>query len=193
MEWATNLFKRVDREFIGWHGTNSDTAEFWRKKGYLAKPAGGRSGGAQQLGEGVYVSDTRKTAEMYANGNASNNKGTTAVVCAIYAKSSTHWRSSVYKVWVPADKIGDSKEAARREWISTIFPHADAGSVARFSPLEELGRPPNQVVIPSALAKYFTAVCISANASAIPHGAVEDYSYNLVRDRWDVRDTPCGN
>jgi hypothetical protein len=61
-------------EFVGWHGTNSDTAAFWAEKGQLAKPTAktgifdfilgpksktppGSSGADAEIGPGVYVTD----------------------------------------------------------------------------------------------------------------------------------------
>lgn len=45
--------------FIGWHGTNDQTATLWTAAGYPRKPTGGRSGADEELGSGLYVTDTR--------------------------------------------------------------------------------------------------------------------------------------
>jgi hypothetical protein len=64
-------------EFIGWYGTNSDTAQLWAKNGYISKPtaktglfdfnffgpktAGGTSNADAELGPGLYVTDEQGT------------------------------------------------------------------------------------------------------------------------------------
>ena len=41
----------------------------------------------------------------FANGNAKVNKGTTAQLCAIYAKSSANWRTAIRKSFIPENKL----------------------------------------------------------------------------------------
>ncbi|KZV82089.1 hypothetical protein EXIGLDRAFT_356361 [Exidia glandulosa HHB12029] len=62
VDWVANLFKRDMAEFVGWHGTNSNTAALWQQAGYLANPrtsgwpwggSGGTSGADHELGDGA--------------------------------------------------------------------------------------------------------------------------------------------
>ncbi|EJD39234.1 hypothetical protein AURDEDRAFT_171623 [Auricularia subglabra TFB-10046 SS5] len=207
-EWAVDLFKRDAAEFIGWHGTNSKTAELWRARGYLADPStagwpwnsGGRSGADHELGEGVYVTDGMETARGFAYNNAAVNRGTVPMLCGIYARSSMTWRNSLNKVWLPNSIIRDSSNPAlhvtyerqRNEWIGRIIPHSTGRDVARFGPLDKnRGGPPNQVVLPSAITRHFYAVCVDARSRNIPAGANTHINYSVQRHPWNVRDTPC--
>ncbi|KAJ7319026.1 hypothetical protein DFH08DRAFT_1086367 [Mycena albidolilacea] len=80
-------------EFVGWHGTNNDTADLWGSRGEIVRPVTaegqtkGKSGLDAELGPGLYISDTLGVAEAAAAINAKNNnlKGK---ICAIFAKSS---------------------------------------------------------------------------------------------------------
>lgn len=208
VDWVISLFKRDSAEFIGWHGTNSDTAELWEKKGYLADPkasgwpwsSGGRSGADHELGEGVYITDEMETARGFANNNAAVNKGTTAKLCGIFARSQNHWRSAVNKVWLPNAVIRDSSNEAlhltyekqRDEWIARVIPHSTGKDVARFAPLDKnRDGGPNQVVLPSALTSQVYAVCVDAGSAQLPLGANEHINYHTERQVWNVRDTPC--
>ncbi|EJD34339.1 hypothetical protein AURDEDRAFT_117643 [Auricularia subglabra TFB-10046 SS5] len=207
-EWAVGLFKRDSAEFIGWHGTNSNTAELWRSQGYLADPktsgwpwsSGGRSGADHELGEGVYITDAIQTARGFANNNAAVNVGTAPMLCGIYARSSATWKSSLNKVWLPNNIIRDSSdpvkhlayEKQRNEWIGRVIPHSTGRDVARFGPLDKnRGGGPNQVVIPSALTRYFYAVCVDARTGDVPIGANTHINFGTARHPWNVRDTPC--
>ncbi|KZV82605.1 hypothetical protein EXIGLDRAFT_843536 [Exidia glandulosa HHB12029] len=119
--------KRATEEFIGWHGTNSNTWAVWEEAGYLKKPwawldiirqsRSGGSGADQELGEGVYVTDSLTTAEAFANINAgqSHNANTYGVVCAIFAKDESEWVWSIPKVWLPSNLIGDSSNALKHK------------------------------------------------------------------------------
>ncbi|KAJ7883410.1 hypothetical protein B0H14DRAFT_1427202 [Mycena olivaceomarginata] len=86
-------------EFVGWHGTNNETADLWEKRGEIVRPVTaegqtkGKSGLDAELGPGLYISDTLGVAEAAAAINAKNNnlKGK---VCAIFAKSSASFRAS---------------------------------------------------------------------------------------------------
>nr|VWO95941.1 Protein kinase domain-containing protein [Ganoderma boninense] len=76
--YVAQLFRRDDPEFIGWHGTNSDTAAFWTSQGQLEQPLnpdglldflglgpnttdGTGSGAESAIGPGVYVVDDQET------------------------------------------------------------------------------------------------------------------------------------
>ncbi|EJD51239.1 hypothetical protein AURDEDRAFT_111851 [Auricularia subglabra TFB-10046 SS5] len=207
-DWAVGLFKRDNAEFIGWHGTNSNTAELWRQQGYLANPktagwpwsSGGTSGADHELGPGVYITDEMDTARGFANTNAQNNPGTEPMLCAIFARSELYWKNSINKVWLPTSIIRDSSDAKqsktyekqRREWIKTIIPQSSGKDVARFAPLDKRrGGPPNQVAIPSALTANFYAVCVPAHSGQIPLGATTYIDYGVERYPWNVRDKPC--
>ncbi|EJD39230.1 hypothetical protein AURDEDRAFT_116188 [Auricularia subglabra TFB-10046 SS5] len=207
-EWAVGLFKRDTAEFVGWHGTNSKTAELWRSKGYLADPStagwpwssGGRSGADHELGEGVYVTDAMEIARGFANNNARVNKGTVPMLCGIFARSSMTWKNSLNKVWLPNSIIRDSSNPAlhvtyekqRNEWIGRVIPHSTGKDVARFAPLDKnrVGGP-NQVVFPSAITRHFYAVCVDARTHSVPVGANTHLNYGTQRHPWNVRDTPC--
>lgn len=186
--WAANLFKRQDKYFIGYHGTNSNTADLWMKSGYPKKPsgAGGKAGGGTRLGDGLYITDHRETAELYAQANAGHNAGTTAMVCAIYAKSSVHWLNSVDKVWLPEAETGASHEASRNRWIEGIVPHVSPKNVVRFAVHDTAA---NEAVLPSAFARDFTASCFAYNATIIPPGVPAHFDYRLERALWGVK--PC--
>ncbi|KAJ7841055.1 hypothetical protein B0H14DRAFT_2587077 [Mycena olivaceomarginata] len=66
-------------EFVGWHGTNNETADLWEKKGEIVRPVTaegqtkGKSGLDAELGPGLYISDTLGIAEAAAAINAKNN------------------------------------------------------------------------------------------------------------------------
>ncbi|PIL32792.1 hypothetical protein GSI_04909 [Ganoderma sinense ZZ0214-1] len=73
-DYVAHLFERDNEEFVGWHGTNSDTAAFWAAKGHIEKPVkadgfldflgigsgsstAGTSGADAEIGPGLYVAD----------------------------------------------------------------------------------------------------------------------------------------
>lgn len=69
------------------------------------------------------------------------NKDTTAQLCAIFAKSSSNWRTAIRKAFIPENLVGDSSDAAKKkqledariEHIKTAVPGVSATSVVKFS------------------------------------------------------------
>ncbi|KAH9934480.1 uncharacterized protein BXZ73DRAFT_45745, partial [Epithele typhae] len=207
-----HLFRRDAPEFIGWHGTNSDTAAFWKQQGQLAKPtkatgffdffdfdsnqAAGSSGADAENGPGVYVTDDKDIAIAFANNNAKVNKGTTAVLCAIFAKSSANWRTAVRKAFLPEALVGDSatasvkaaKETSRTLYLKSVVPGVSAANVVRFSLLNRSTKT-GQLVLPAGVTSLFTAQCVATNA-ALPAGTSDfpAFSYNgaALRSTWDI-------
>ncbi|KAJ7121831.1 hypothetical protein C8R43DRAFT_959425 [Mycena crocata] len=157
------ILKRVaTREFIGFHGTNSETAAFWKKQGAVLKPPSkksfldfltlgrvgdGSSIGDAELGPGLYITDDLTTARHFAVNNADNNKGTTP------------------NFSMPEIVRGDAEdcnkkaklEQVRDEYIklsATIAP----GTEIRVGPLDFTGRT-NQLLIQPPQARKFLAEC----------------------------------
>jgi len=196
------LFARDDPEFIGFHGTNSKTAEFWATKGFIAKPPApansvfdfvfgffgttgdGSSNADHELGEGLYVADESLIASGFANNNAKVNPGTTPKLCAIFARSSGNWRTQVKKALIPLKIVGDSSntdrskafEDARLNYVSVAnqVNNAEAPSAVKFSHLEKnpLKLQSGQMSIPSSITSQFSATCVDVGA-ALPPGAVD--------------------
>ncbi|KZW03969.1 hypothetical protein EXIGLDRAFT_827907 [Exidia glandulosa HHB12029] len=217
LEYAYNkLFKRQREEFVGWHGTNSNTWAVWEGAGYLRKPwswldiirqsRSGGSGADQELGEGVYVTDSLRTAEGFANINAgqSHNNGSYAVTCAIFARDSSEWRTAIPKAWLPDNLIGDSSdrrrhaqyEAYRMQWLERVWdPHYDRvhpSDIVRFAPLDHRrGAPPSQLVIPSTQTTKFFARCVRAGGGVLPRGVpAHDPQFPSEMRTWNIRDRP---
>ncbi|KAF8308330.1 hypothetical protein DL93DRAFT_1900307 [Clavulina sp. PMI_390] len=162
-----HLNKRLTpgNEFIGWHGTNSDTATLWETTGSVVKPVrddgsvAGTSGLDAELGPGLYISDTLSVAESAATINAQNNAatGATAKACAIFAKSSTNWRGTVVKAQIPESIRGNAAqfETMRQRYIPLLGLPGDATS-PRLGPLTATR---NQMLIPEALNPGLEAQC----------------------------------
>ncbi|KAH9913569.1 uncharacterized protein BXZ73DRAFT_55449, partial [Epithele typhae] len=206
------LFRRDEEEFIGWHGTNSDTAAFWAQQGQLEKPtkatgffdffdfdsnqAAGSSGADAENGPGVYVTDDKDIAIAFANNNAKVNPGTTAMLCAIFAKSSDNWRTAIRKAFLPENLVGDSstpsvkaaKETSRTLYLQAVVPGVSAENVVRFSLLDR-NAGTGQLVLSSGITNLFTAQCVAATDTA-PEGTstFPDFSYNgdELRSTWDI-------
>ena len=72
------------------------------------------------------------------------NKGTTAQLCAIFAKSSDNWRTAIRKAFIPENLVGDSSdpqtkdtlEQARLNHIAQAVPGVCAAAVVKFSLLD---------------------------------------------------------
>ncbi|KAJ6577590.1 hypothetical protein B0H19DRAFT_564102 [Mycena capillaripes] len=212
-EYIAHLFARDDQEFIGWHGTNSDTAAFWAQKGQLERPVkpdgffdfiglgpkstSGTSGADAEIGPGVYVTDDRGTATFFANGNAKVNKGTTAQVCAIFAKSSLNWRTAIRKAFIPRDLVRDASdptkkaqyEDARLAYIQRAIPGVSATNVVKFSLLDREIQT-GQLVLPASITHHFTAKCFRADGGASAPGTSTfpafTYNGNVLRREWNI-------
>ncbi|KAH9921557.1 uncharacterized protein BXZ73DRAFT_104440 [Epithele typhae] len=129
------------------------------------------NGGATAAnGRGVYVSDDKATAIAFANSDARQNKGTLAVLCAIFAKTSSGWRTrGTRKVSLPSTLVGKGvKEASRAQDLKEVAPDVTANNVARLSPP---GLKCAQMVLPVDLLAQFTARCVPATAAALPAGS----------------------
>ncbi|KAH9919181.1 uncharacterized protein BXZ73DRAFT_105010 [Epithele typhae] len=203
----------VAADFIGWHGTNSDTATFWAAKGQLEKPvkpsgffdffdfsskqSAGTSGADAENGPGVYITDDKDIAIAFANNNAKVNPGTTPMLCAIFAKTAGNWENVIRKVFLPETLVGDSsnpvtkqqKEKARLDYIARVAPGISAVNVVRFSLLNRSTRT-GQLVLPAGITNQFTAQCVATTATTLPTGTGEfpAFSYDgaTLRTQWDI-------
>jgi hypothetical protein len=76
------------------------------------------------------------------------NKGTTAQLCAIFAKSSPNWRIVIRKAFIPENLVGDNSnptrkaqlEDARLAYNRRVIPGVSATSVVKFSLLDRNNR-----------------------------------------------------
>ncbi|KZV82611.1 hypothetical protein EXIGLDRAFT_338690 [Exidia glandulosa HHB12029] len=190
-----HYFEKRAPVFVGWHGTNSHTAEVWHRAGYLASPftiwdtlsqsRRGRSGASAELGSGIYVTDTREDAVLFSTINAGQNPGTYPALCAIYALSSTAWLGAP-KAWLPGQLIGSSSahEQARVNWFAQMWDHRvfNVQNVFRFAALDHTrGSPPSQFVIPSSMTHQFSASCVNPNGGVIPQGSGNLDYFHLLR------------
>jgi hypothetical protein len=74
------------------------------------------------------------------------NPGTTAQLCAIFAKSSANWRTVIRKAFIPENLVGDSSSAtkkaalenARLAHIKTAVPGVSSTSVVKLSLLNRI-------------------------------------------------------
>ncbi|THH17747.1 hypothetical protein EW146_g3116 [Bondarzewia mesenterica] len=181
------LFGRVptpgvnDEEFIGFHGTNSGTASLWESSGSIVRPPGpkgvfdflaltatkGTSGADAELGPGLYIADELFLATNFATINAKNNPGTTAKVCAIFAKSSGNWRNAIPKAMLPDSVVGDNSdqgraqklENARTAYLKAIGLTPQSVKFSIFAP-----RNTGQMLLPELLNSQFSAKCFDASA-----------------------------
>ncbi|KZV94508.1 hypothetical protein EXIGLDRAFT_834935 [Exidia glandulosa HHB12029] len=211
-----SLFRREVDAFVGWHGTNNVTADYWRKEGYIKKPpaaSAGNSGADAELGPGLYVADTVEVAISFAIGNKRLNRGTAPSLCGIFAKSPLQWRTTP-KVWIPINLMGNGPalEKDRQRFIGEIVPPAQVDSTLRFSII----RPPlranyplfgesksNQLLIPVPAAERFYARCITIPADlqfADLPGALGDLppgtslhmaTFDSRRQELDIRNGAC--
>ena len=141
-----------------------------------------------------------RSAIAFANNNAQVNAGTTAQLCAIFAKSSGNWRNVIRKAFVPEVLVGDSSNAvmkaalekARLDHIKAAIPGVSASSVVKFSLLdrtrtwlqdvyvrEYMLTPPvgvlhtertGQLSLPASITSLFTAKCFKADGGATAPG-----------------------
>ncbi|KAJ7052188.1 hypothetical protein C8F01DRAFT_1171255 [Mycena amicta] len=158
-------------EFIGWHGTNAQTAALWESHGEIVKPVNekgetaGTGGLDAELGVGLYLADTIETAEAAAGGNEANTK-IPAKVCAIFAKSSVNWREGKDKVSVPESIRGNTaiRGQERQSYIASLpnrSPSTGKGPSILFGPLFGTRANPvqNQMMIVESLNPNFEAQC----------------------------------
>ncbi|KAK7052198.1 hypothetical protein R3P38DRAFT_3594692 [Favolaschia claudopus] len=187
-------------EFVGWHGTNSETAALWESRGEIVRPTTkdgktkGKSGLDAELGQGFYITDTLGTAESAAAINGQNNN-LSGKVCAIFAKSSATFRAkSQDKVQIPEIIRGNAKvKNEERASYITILPPRDAGSVERSILVGPLTTG-NQMLIPESQNPKFEAMCFdikgldSVDAAAFEksNGKITYTSPSLI-DSWNIR------
>ncbi|KAJ7180465.1 hypothetical protein C8R46DRAFT_1210817 [Mycena filopes] len=187
-------------EFVGWHGTNINTATLWETRGEIVRPTNvegqtiGKSGLDSELGPGLYISDTLSVAEAAAAINSQTNK-VAGKVCAIFAKSSSSWRSSVDKVQVPEIIRGNAnvKEQERASYITNLPPAKKGGAgTMRIGPLRGLST--NQMLIPENQNPKFEAQCFditgldSADAQAFEkNGNKITYTSSSLISSWKIR------
>ncbi|KAJ7743143.1 hypothetical protein B0H16DRAFT_1014677 [Mycena metata] len=187
-------------EFVGWHGTNINTATLWESRGEIVKPTNvegqtiGKSGLDSELGPGLYISDTLSVAEAAAAINSQTNK-VAGKVCAIFAKSSSSWRSSVDKVQIPEKIRGNAniKEQERASYITNLPPAKKGGAgTMRIGPLR--GVSTNQMLIPESQNPKFEAQCFditgldSADAQAFEKaGNKITYTSSSLISEWKIR------
>ncbi|KAI1785272.1 hypothetical protein LXA43DRAFT_147172 [Ganoderma leucocontextum] len=185
-----HLFERDNEEFIGWHGTNSDTAAFWATKGHIEKPVkadgfldflgigtkvtAGTSGADAEIGPGLYVADNKETGILFANNNVKRNKGTTPALCAVFARSSGNWRNVVRKAFIPENLVGDASDKAKAEalenaridHVKQAVPGVNAESVVKFALFDRKIKS-GQMVIPESIGSQFTAKCFKVEGEAV--------------------------
>ncbi|KAK7690060.1 hypothetical protein QCA50_006705 [Cerrena zonata] len=110
----------VGGEFVGFHGTTADNANFYQTKkpgqtGIGIPPH--FNGNDGELSPGLYVSDDIFVSRVFANsaGSKNRNKGLTkggggvGSICAVTANNQAEWRNDIKKVWIPAGEIAKSK------------------------------------------------------------------------------------
>ncbi|KAJ7633489.1 hypothetical protein DFH06DRAFT_693423 [Mycena polygramma] len=189
----SQLARRATREFIGFHGTNSKTAQLWKTQGFIVKPPSktGKSKADQELDPGLYVADVIHTAAVFAYNNAKFNPGTDATICAIFAKDASQWQG-FNKVQAPDSLIRltdnkfteDELRAARTCYIRSFgSPPFSPQNTLVFSDWAAVGSKERsgQVVLPDGFGPFFTAECFAAKnvqadfsvpAGVLPAGAV---------------------
>lgn len=82
-----------------------------------------------------------RSAIGFANNNEATNPGTTATLCAIFAKSSSNWRTKIHKAFIPESIVKDDKEPGlkaqlenrRLSYITQVIPGVDPKSVVKFA------------------------------------------------------------
>ncbi|KAI0720886.1 hypothetical protein C8Q72DRAFT_890485 [Fomitopsis betulina] len=183
---ADSILKRDSEEFIGWHGTNSITAEFWMRRETLERPSASQSlsdylksstssfnkltsGADAQLGNGLYISDNHFVAYNYANGNVAMNRGTEPRVRAIFARSSNEWRNEIVKVFIPdmfvkdaPGKRGTEFGAHRVSYLKHVAFNTPIENIVRISRIDKTRenlRDMNQLLVRSGIATRFSALC----------------------------------
>jgi len=156
----------------------------------------------------VYITDDQDIAIAFANNNAKVNPGTTAQLCAIFAKQSGNWRTVIRKAFIPENLVGDSSnpvrkaslEAARITHIKAAIPGVNAQSVVKFSLLNR-GTKTGQLVLPATITNQFTAQCFPASGFSVSGGAVApgtsqfpafSYNGNSLRTQWNIAAETAG-
>ncbi|KAJ6579099.1 hypothetical protein DFH09DRAFT_1360955 [Mycena vulgaris] len=194
-------------EFIGWHGTNTDTAALWKSRGEIVRPttAEGQTVGKSldaELGPGLYITDSLSIAESAGTSNSDRNK-VPGSVCAIFAKSSVNWRQGKDKVQIPEVIRGnaDIREDERQSYIATLPGRSpDTGKAGKtpsilFGPLFPIkGQKTNQMLIVEKFNPGFEAECFDMTGDTSPGAkAFEDAGNKLLYtdasliEEWGIR------
>ncbi|KAJ6585309.1 hypothetical protein B0H19DRAFT_1059553 [Mycena capillaripes] len=188
---SPKLIQRVTKEFIGFHGTNSKTAALWVAQGTLMKPkeagansdnkqqGNSRSGADEELGVGLYVADIVNTAQVFAANNARNNPGTTAKVCAIFAKDADNWKK-MNKVQLFSTLVRRATGVTSAELQAAQTCYLGLFGSPPFSPRNTLvfsdwgsgTAQSGQVLIPEGYNPYFSAECFDPDDKALSAGAI---------------------
>jgi len=200
------LFRR-DKEFIGYHGTNSNNAAFYKTNG-ISKPDV-PNGADAELGFGMYISDDTTVANFYAQSSANNfnNKNANKVtpkICTIFASDSSQWRRLVPKLFVPAGLLGNGaafvKKQADLAVLLKVAPSEESATanVVNFSVLnkDELvraglkGKTGNQLALPAAQqSKFELGDCFDPTDPVLPaNGDFPTFNYQSLTPstEWNI-------
>ncbi|KAJ7885759.1 hypothetical protein B0H14DRAFT_2563763 [Mycena olivaceomarginata] len=193
-------------EFVGWHGTNEETAALWESKGEIVRPVTaegqtkGKSGLDAELGPGLYISDTLGVAEAAAAINAKTNN-LAGKVCAIFAKSSASFRGTQDKA--RSNSRGHpwkrQHQDAATAYLAALAPKNTGGP--RSLLLGPLRANENQMLIPESQNPQFEAQCFdvvgldSAGAAALEAAApassvlnrATKYTTGSIISAWRIR------
>ncbi|KAJ7356413.1 hypothetical protein DFH08DRAFT_1046818 [Mycena albidolilacea] len=175
-------------EFVGWHGTNEETAALWESKGEIVRPVTaegqtkGKSGLDAELGPGLYISDTLGVAEAAAAINAKTN-------------------NLAGKVQIPEAIRGNANAKAqqRTAYLAALAPKNTGGP--RSLLLGPLRANENQMLIPESQNPQFEAQCFdvvgldSAGAAALEAAAPANsvlnratkYTTGSIISAWRIR------
>ncbi|KAF9260950.1 hypothetical protein L218DRAFT_557369 [Marasmius fiardii PR-910] len=222
IEAVVRLYRRDTFEFVGFHGTNGENGNIYmnaaKTKGTIVAPFK-FNGNDGELGGGLYITDDFTTAQSFAGSSASNRKNqatkkgcplqptddaSKAVVCKVEAKSSSKFRESVAKIWIPPDEIATSiggvndptKLAAQASRIKGAG--ANPSTALRFSVLKKndpknpkIG---NQIMLPpGAFGDFVIRQCVPVNAGK-PSGTKEFPAFNFRNQDfdWNIAGDPFG-
>jgi len=186
LDQVWRIFARNYPVFVGFHGTNSKTANMWMGAGFISKPVGGTSGADAELGDGLYVTDQRTIAHSFAAGNARHNRGTQPSICAISTNQGFWQRTR--KAFIPTSLIRNA-QARDRYLFGVLGPNARINEAVRFSALDTTGNRPgyaNQMLIPIGLERNFYAQCFNLQGGILPPQLPKDISYNERRGAWNI-------
>jgi hypothetical protein len=104
----------------------------------------------------------------FANNNALLNKPATPMMCAIYALSSTDWRNTIHKAFIPEDLVKDSKDVVKSKefeddrlaHLKTVMPGVAPTDVVKFAQLDRHSKlETGQLLLPSSITHMFAGEC----------------------------------
>ncbi|KAH9914005.1 uncharacterized protein B0H18DRAFT_1125868 [Fomitopsis serialis] len=161
------------------------------------------SGADEQSGVGLYVTDDRETAEIFARMNQRRNPGTEPSVCAIFARSSDDWRNGITKVFIPNELVGDAEDKTEKaKWEKnrvTYLKKEATGvptkSIVRISRIDKYRKDftnQNQLLLPNSVTSRFSALCAPPDhpitSTRVPHNRLNYLSTDL-QTAWKVKGT----